>query len=97
MHKLLLLFITCLPLAVCNTADLSDINFERMSEAELAAYNQGRNISQMIVCSEDNRSFSRVRRRRCATVERMYGSVEQADRLGVLRQVQGIGGASSEF
>ncbi|HJO11635.1 MAG: hypothetical protein QGG67_10700 [Gammaproteobacteria bacterium] len=96
MKKMLLLFITCLPIAACNYSDLSDINFERMSEAELAAYNQGRNIAQMIVCSENDRSFSRVRRRRCATVEQTYGSVEQADQLGVLNTVVGIGGASGE-
>ncbi|MEQ8956298.1 MAG: hypothetical protein RL120_19375 [Gammaproteobacteria bacterium] len=75
-------------LASCTYAD---INFERMSEAELATYNEGRSISQMIICAENERSFSRVRRRECMTVEQMYGSVEQAGQLGVLNQVQGIG------
>jgi len=27
-------------------------NFERMSAEELAAYNEGRNLSQMIICQE---------------------------------------------
>ncbi|MCI5105899.1 MAG: hypothetical protein MRY76_04240 [Pseudomonadales bacterium] len=64
-------------------------NFERMSEAELAEYNNGRPLSQMIVCVEDDRSFSRVRRTVCATVEAMYGSAAQADQLGVLNSVPG--------
>lgn len=66
--------------------------FERMSHAELAAYNQGKPLSQMIVCAEDDRSFSRVRRRTCATVEAMYGSARQADQLGVLNSVPGYVG-----
>lgn len=69
-------------------------NFERMTEAELAAYNSNRNLAQMIVCSEASREFSRVRRRRCATVEQMYGSVEQAEQLGVLNATTGIGTAN---
>lgn len=66
--------------------------FERMSEEELAAYNTGKPLSQMIVCGEDDRSFSRVRRRSCATVEAMYGSAAQADQLGVLNSVPGYVG-----
>jgi len=64
-------------------------NFERMSELELFEYNQGRLVAQMIVCSDGDRSFSRVRRRHCATVEQMYGSEEQASQLGVLNQLPG--------
>lgn len=64
-------------------------NFERMSQEELAQYNSGRPIAQMIVCMDDERSFSRVRRRVCATVEAMYGSTSQADQLGVLNSVPG--------
>lgn len=64
-------------------------NFERMSEAELADYNRERPLAQMIVCSEDNRAFSRVRRRRCMTVEQMYGSADQASQLGVLNNIPG--------
>ena len=59
-------------------------NFERMSEEELAAYNEGRNLSQMIICNEDTTTMSRVRRKRCATVEAIYGvglSVEQINIL----------------
>ena len=66
--------------------------FERMSHEELAAYNQGKPLSQMIVCMDDDRSFSRVRRRSCATVEAMYGSTQQADQLGVLNSVPGYVG-----
>ena len=64
-------------------------NFERMSEQELAAYNSGRPIGQMIVCGEDDRAFSRVRRRRCMTVEQMYGSADQARQLDVLGTIPG--------
>ena len=86
MKILLLTALSCLAIVSCTYAD---INFERMSEAELAAYNQGRNIAQMIVCSENNRSFSRVRRRSCLTVEQMYGSEQQASQLGVLNSIPG--------
>ena len=87
MKMLLLPAIICVTMASCVEPG---IDFERMSEAELAAYNAGRNIAQMIVCSEDPRLFSRVRRRRCVTVEQMYGSMEQAATLGVLNSNQGI-------
>lgn len=74
-------------LVACNVSDIP--NFERMSESELAAYNNGKAISQMIVCGEEDRSFSRVRRRRCMTVEAMYGSAQQASQLGVLNNIPG--------
>lgn len=66
--------------------------FENMSEEELAAYNQGKPLSQMIVCNDGDRAFSRVRRRTCATVEAMYGSTQQADQLGVLNSIPGYVG-----
>lgn len=86
MKTLLSVGFACLLMPSCT---YSDINFERMSEAELAAYNQGRNIAQMIVCSDKTRSFSRVRVRRCFTVEQMYGSADQAAQLGVLNAIPG--------
>ncbi len=90
MKTLLFSAIICLTMVSCVDPGL---NFERMSETELAAYNQTRTLAQMMVCSEEARSFSRVRIRRCYTVEQMYGSVEQADQLGVLNTVQGyVGG-----
>gem|GEM_PF-263162 len=64
-------------------------NFERMSQEELAEYNNARPLAQMIVCGEDERSFSRVRRRRCMTVEQMYGSADQARQLDVLGSIPG--------
>ena len=66
--------------------------FESMSEEELAAYNQGKPLLQMIVCDDGDRAFSRVRRRSCATVEAMYGSAQQADQLGVLNSIPGYVG-----
>ena len=63
---------------------IDTINFERMSEVELAQYNSGRPDGQKIVCTEDDRSFSRVRRRRCVTFEQMYGSAAQVDQLSIL-------------
>jgi len=66
--------------------------FERMSDAELEAYNHGKPLAQMIVCNDGERNFSRVRRRTCATVEAMYGSTQQADKLGVLNTIQGYVG-----
>ena len=66
--------------------------FERMSFEELADYNRGKPLSQMIVCDDENRSFSRVRRRRCMTVEARYGSQEQIGQLGVLNSIPGYSG-----
>ena len=84
------LFIVLCGLAPAACVDTSGVpNFERMSEAELAAYNRDRPIAQMIVCGDEDRAFSRVRRRQCMTVEQMYGSVEQASELDVLNSVPG--------
>ena len=94
MKMLLLTVVTCLTMASCVE---SGINFEKMSEAELAAYNEGRSMSQMMVCSTESRSFSRVKRRRCLTVAQMYGSEQQAGQLGVLEAVPGIGVSSGEL
>jgi len=91
MRNLLLAVAALCTLQACQTNDVP--NFERMNEAELAVYNQGRPISQMIVCTEDSRSFSRVRRRRCMTVEAAYGSTQQAQQLGVLNTIPGFGTA----
>lgn len=84
--KLLILLFTVpfFALTACVAVDDGIPNFERMSDEELAAYNQGKPLLQMIVCVEDDRSFSRVRRKTCATVERMYGSAAQVDQINVL-------------
>jgi DNA mismatch repair ATPase MutS len=83
------LLLTALILAGCvDTRGMP--NFERMSEAELAEYNRERPLAQMIVCSDEERSFSRVRRRHCMTVEQMYGSADQASQLDVLHTVPGF-------
>ena len=86
-NKLPLLGAICLSLVACEASTVP--RFESMSFEELAEYNSGRNISQMIVCGEDQRAFRRVRRRRCMTVEAMYGSAQQASQLGVLHNVPG--------
>jgi hypothetical protein len=67
-------------------------NFERMSDTELAAYNEDRNLGQMIICVEDKTTLSRIRRKRCATVEALYGSAAQAQQLGVLNTAGGLNG-----
>lgn len=87
MQKLAILAGLFLALTACEASGIP--NFERMSTTELAEYNNGRPLAQMIVCGEDARSFSRVRRRRCMTVEAMYGSAEQASQLGLLHTVPG--------
>ncbi|MBL6754760.1 MAG: hypothetical protein ISQ56_10945 [Pseudomonadales bacterium] len=65
-------------------------NFERMSIEELAAYNEGRNLSQMIVCQEATTTTSRVRRKRCATVEALYGTGITAQQLNILNSGAGL-------
>lgn len=87
MNKALLTTAISFFLVACNVSDIP--NFERMNEDELASYNNGKPISQMIVCSDEDRSFSRVRRRRCMTVEAMYGSEREASQLGVLNSIPG--------
>ncbi len=86
MRNLFPVLLTCLLLVACVEAGPK---FEHMSELELAAYNNTKPIAQMIVCTDESRSFSRVRRYRCMTVEKMYGSAEQAAQLNVLNSVQG--------
>jgi hypothetical protein len=66
-------------------------NFERMSAEELAAYNDGRNLSQMIICQEATSTTSRVRRKRCATAEAMYGIGITAEQLNVLNSPMRLG------
>lgn len=89
--KSLLLPTLCTAMLLLSSCEVDDgiPRFERMSIDELAAYNQGKPLSQMIVCGEDERAFSRVRRRTCATVEAMYGSEAQASQLGVLNVIPG--------
>ncbi len=90
MKKLFILGLLSFGLVACEASGIP--NFERMSFDELAAYNNGKPLNQMIVCSEENRSFSRVRRRRCMTVEAMYGSSDQISQLGVLNTIPGYTG-----
>ena len=86
--SVLVVLLAGLALAACvDTRNMP--NFERMSEQELAEYNSGRSLAQMIVCIEDDRSFSRIRRRSCMTVEQAYGSAQQAQQLGVLNTIPG--------
>lgn len=72
MKKLTLLMLFSMILTSCVSTE-GDVNFERMSEEELAAYNATQPIRQMIVCINEDRSLSRVRRRRCMTDEQAYG------------------------
>ncbi len=90
MNKLPILSVICLSLLGCEVSTTP--RFERMTFEELAEYNQGRSVAQMIVCSDQARSFSRVRRRRCMTVEAMYGSDAEASQLQVLHTVPGLAG-----
>ncbi len=83
------LFILSAVLASCAIDD-GIPNFERMSVEELAAYNEGRNLSQMIVCQEATTTTSRVRRKRCATVEALYGTAITAQQLNILNSGAGL-------
>lgn len=88
--RLITFFFIAMALASCEVDTTP--RFERMSFEELADYNRGKPLSQMIVCDDENRSFSRVRRRRCMTVEARYGSREQIGQLGVLNSIPGYSG-----
>ena len=69
--RLITFFLMAMALVACEVDTTP--RFERMSFEELAEYNRGKPLSQMIVCDDENRSFSRVRRRSCMTVEARYG------------------------
>lgn len=84
-----LLILTGLLLASCAVDD-GIPDFERMSDEELAAYNKGRNLSQMIVCNEDTSTMSRVRRKRCATIEAMYGTRLSVEQINILSARVGL-------
>ena len=88
--RLITFFFMAMALAACEVDTTP--RFERMSFVELAEYNRGKPLSQMIVCDDENRSFSRVRRRSCMTVEARYGSQEQIGQLGVLNSIPGYSG-----
>lgn len=88
MRAPILLFISTV-LASCAIDDGMP-NFERMSAEELAAYNEGRNLSQMIICQEATSTTSRVRRKRCATAEAMYGTGITAEQLNLLNSPVGL-------
>ncbi|MGB1640618.1 MAG: hypothetical protein ACPHCV_06650, partial [Pseudohongiellaceae bacterium] len=79
--RLITFFLIAMALVACEVDTTP--RFERMSFEELAEYNRGKPLSQMIVCDDENRSFSRVRRRSCMTMEARYGSQEQIGQLGV--------------
>ncbi|MEX2469007.1 MAG: hypothetical protein WD396_04560 [Pseudohongiellaceae bacterium] len=89
MKTRVLLALVTLSLSACVSTEGMP-SFESMSTEELATYNRDRPIDQMIVCTEDQRSLSRVRRRRCMTVEQAYGSAAQAEQIGVLNSIPGI-------
>ena len=88
--RLITFFLMATALVACEVDTTP--RFERMSFEELAEYNRGKPLSQMIVCDDENRSFSRVRRRSCMTVEARYGSQEQIGQLGVLNSIPGYSG-----
>jgi len=88
--RLITFFLMAMALIACEVDTTP--RFERMSFEELADYNRGKPLSQMIVCDDENRSFSRVRRRSCMTVEARYGSQEQIGQLGVLNSIPGYSG-----
>ena len=88
--RLITFFLMAIALIACEMDTTP--RFERMSFEELADYNRGKPLSQMIVCDDENRSFSRVRRRSCMTVEARYGSQEQIGQLGVLNSIPGYSG-----
>ena len=88
--RLITFFLMAMALVACEVDTTP--RFERMSFEELADYTRGKPLSQMIVCDDENRSFSRVRRRRCMTVEARYGPREQIGQLGVLNSIPGYSG-----
>lgn len=88
--RLITFFLIAMALVACEVDTTP--RFERMSFEELAEYNRGKPLRQMIVCDDENRSFSRVRRRSCMTVEARYGSQEQVGQLGVLNSIPGYSG-----
>jgi len=94
MKLLLTLVIVSITVGACVEAG---IKFERMNEAELAAYNENKPLDQMIVCRDDPKPFSRVSRRWCATVEQMYGSAAQAQQLDVLNAPTTFADGSASF
>jgi hypothetical protein len=84
-HYLFAGFVTLTALlSACVSGDDGIPNFERMSPTELAEYNSGRPLDQMIVCSDEASTMSRVRRRRCMTVDQMYGSRSNIEKINAL-------------
>jgi hypothetical protein len=84
MKTIYLSFTILLMLIACSS---SKINFNTMSNAELAAYNQNASTWDQVFCRELEHVRSRIPRRRCDT--RMNWQ------LGVVRDVTGLGTADT--
>ena len=84
-HRILTFLLLVTVLAAC--AVQSDIpQFDRMSDTELAMYNSTADVPDMVLCVEEVRIGSHIRKKFCATLE------NQSNQLGVMNH-----GGSSVF
>jgi hypothetical protein len=91
-HRILTFLLLVTVLAAC--AVQSDIpQFDRMSDTELAMYNSTADVPDMVLCVEEVRIGSHIRKKFCATLEEYANALEnQSNQLGVMNH-----GGSSVF
>lgn len=74
--------IALLTLASCNS---SRVPVERMSDAELFAYNESVDFWDQVYCTKDIRTGSHIRKQTCATLRELQDY--NANQVGVLSTV----------
>jgi len=91
-HRFFTFLLLVIPLAAC--AVQSDIpQFDRMSDTELAMYNSTADGPDMVLCVEEVRIGSHIRKKYCATLAEYANALEnQSNQLGVMNH-----GGSSVF
>ncbi len=77
MNRIFFTSLVCLAAISCSS---SGTNFNNMSDAEIAAYNQTVPLVDSVICTERGDTSSRLRRRSCRTVGETYrGDGDVAD------------------
>jgi hypothetical protein len=77
MSRLFFVVLVCLTASSCGSPG---INYNNMTDEEIAVYNQTVPLMDSVVCTESGNTSSRLKRRRCRTVEEtMRGDGDVAD------------------
>lgn len=91
-HRILTFLLLVTVLAAC-AVQIDIPQFDRMSDTELAMYNSTADGPDMVLCVEEVRIGSHIRKKYCATLAEYANALEnQSNQLGVMNH-----GGSSVF